>query len=283
MANEPEYQVLPEITPSWQREMMNALTEATGGIGCFVFLSLFISAILIFGARFYFLPHLPFTTYELALETSLLTVLFFATTYSLSKRRFDFRRKVSLRRAEQLSNELNALYRSASSIASLLPDSLKRAMELIGEAQSTHASLSVESFWDNIETAAQHLASIHHGIDAIAKNAGSFYEALDGRQHNFPTFNLLTVPSSSAVAAAEDLRNVVRQAIRNPAFASGWDQKKSEPLLNSGYREFGYALEDLPRAIQVALDELNSSLPSETPAPLDTYFPVSRRSQAKVA
>jgi hypothetical protein len=283
MATGPEYQVLPEITPSWQREMMNALTEATGGIGCFVFLSIFLSGISIIAARVYFLPHLPFTSYELAVETGLLTVLFFAMIYTISKRRFAFRRKVSIRQAEQLSNELNALYRSAGSIAALLPDSLKRALELIAEARSARGTQSVETFWDNIETAAQLMASIRNGIESIGRNAISFYEALDGREHTFPTFNLLAVPSASAVAAAEELRKVVREAVEQPAFASRWEQKKTEPLLNSGYQEFGVALDDLPGALQSVLDTLQCSLPSETPAPLDNYFAEPGDPQSKVA
>lgn len=164
--------------------------------------------------------------------------------------------------AEQLSQKAVVALASSVQLASDLPAILDAARNCLQKAEREFAERAFGPFWDAVEKAARHLEVFRGGLATVRRDADSFYKALDGRRHSFPSFGSRASALPDPSPVVQELQRLVRRGQTDFQFANIWEHRRTREVLIAGFRTLEDGISNLGYAISSSISDLQSSLSS---------------------
>jgi len=115
-------------------------------------------------------------------------------------------------------------------------------------------------FWDALEHATNFLGAYHESVGKIMETASEYERRRSRLSVTVPTFEVPESGIPDARPIASRLSQLGRNAQKDFQFATIYEQRKTNQLLNSGFRTLAEGLERMQYAITDALDNLSLSL-----------------------
>jgi hypothetical protein len=167
--------------------------------------------------------------------------------------------------AEQadLKRQMLALNEESLRALESLPLKLESAERHLDRAETDFAEEAFAPFWDSIEKAANELAGFDQGVHVV-RNSSSTYIDLSKRFRGArPVFAISPASSPKlkiASATAQRMSGIVRTAQRNFQFAMIYEQRKTNQILVSGFKNLAQALEEMTWRITSSIDDVTASV-----------------------
>ena len=283
MTNDAEFRVLPR-EPNYRKVEVTKDEKANvqglgGGLGCFTWGGIFLAAyfIIAFMGIAAFGAEDGSSLAPLAMLLAIVVASFGVTSITSTIRRnrierLEREKNETARKAEldRVANDATSLtsrvarnYQSSIQLTNEVPNHLAEAGSWLKNAEAEFTSNAYGPFWDAVENAALHLSALHDKTNQLARNADEYYQSLNERQHNFPTFPIrpTNLPATSPVV--DDLRRIVRMGQTNFEFANIWEHRRTREVLIAGFQTLGEAVSNLGSVIDNSLYNLQQSVSSD--------------------
>ena len=287
MANNLNYQVFPseieprtvEFTVADWRKTDTFLVNVYVGSGCLAMIILFLVIEFIFLIYFNAQGYSPQSgaaaiAFLISLVCSIGTVLLIGRIIDKvrmstieNKMSAEINEKETARaneEAKSLTASVNHIYESSVKLAAELSEDIKEASLWLEDAEGEYEENAFSSFWDSIEDAARHLADYNNKLGRITQNAQTYYDKLEGRKHNFPSFPVTnrTIPDPSS--AISEFHRVVRLGQTNFQFANIWEHRRTRKVMIAGFHSLAEAVNSISYTIEESISDLQESISSVT-------------------
>jgi hypothetical protein len=163
-----------------------------------------------------------------------------------SQRREELARERAER--ERLQQEFERVADASLVALTEIPAALLNAEELLDAAETDFRESAFSPFWDSIEAAVNKLGFATSKLRVIEQSASRYNELLpsiDGPPRPFPVDVEAARGLVVANNTAKRLQAIVRSAQRDFQFATIYEQRKTNQILVSGFRDFGAAIAGL--------------------------------------
>ncbi len=144
--------------------------------------------------------------------------------------------------------------------AAELPKLAQAAERAIDTAEQEFAEGVFAPFWDAVETATTNLAEFEHIVQLLVQRSRDYRNATVKLHGPAPAFDLGFKVLPDATHASARLKAIVRQAQKNPHFATIYELRKTNEILVEGFTNLGQALTEVGDRLENSMDTLRSSL-----------------------
>jgi len=164
--------------------------------------------------------------------------------------------------AWELTQRAAGALTSAAPLATTLPAAFEAARGWLQKAEAEFQERAFGPFWDAIEKAAYNLEEFREGVATANRHADTFYRALQGRRHSFPSFSPRPEAIPDPTPVLEDLKRLVRKGQTDFQFANIWEHRRTREVLIAGFRTLEDGISNLGDAVCSAMSDLQSTLSS---------------------
>lgn len=165
--------------------------------------------------------------------------------------------------ARQLTQRAGDALASSARLVSDLPAALEAARGWLRRAEAEFQERAFGPFWDALEKTASNLEVFRKGVTTVNQNADTFYKALEGHRHSFPSFGPRPEALPDPRPVVEDLQQLVRRGQTDFQFANIWEHRRTREVLIAGFRTLEDGISHLGYAISSSLSDLQSTLSSQ--------------------
>ena len=151
------------------------------------------------------------------------------------------------------------LHSSQKSVVSL-PRILISVQSHLSQASADYAEGVINPFWEQIELAAKQLSEYHDTMLALANSARTYSRQVSTLGVSLPPFPTLKHTIPNPTLEIGQFRKLVREAQKNPHFATIYELRKTNKFLNEGFVNIGNAINGMNDAISDAIRELAASV-----------------------
>jgi len=135
--------------------------------------------------------------------------------------------------------------------------------EWIDQAYALFAERSYNDFWDAVENSEAYLRRCCGSLSDIHARRLTYSELLTDREHTLPDIDsevgVLLDPRPDMHRLAE----IVREANREPTFATIFAQRKTTQAVESGFQQLTAAVQQLEKSVTASLEDLKSAVVTE--------------------
>jgi hypothetical protein len=160
--------------------------------------------------------------------------------------------------------EIVKVNESALSAFEAAPKKLVTAEEYLDRAERDFNESAFAPFWDSVEKAALTLAGFDGDVDAVDRASKQFL--VFASKFREPTAFAVSKEAAAKLAigkaTADRMTNIVRRAQRNFEFSVIYEQRKTNQLLATGFRNLADALERMSDQISGSICTLAESVDS---------------------
>lgn len=174
------------------------------------------------------------------------------------------RREQEARKASQLAiqGRLKTIVSNSRHMASELSSLVNSAERSLSRAEFEFIDGAFAPFWDAVEQCANHLATFDSHIRILESNARNYKDVAQQFESEPPFFELGISVFPDATRTVERMQAVVRRAQKHFQFATIYEQRKTNQLLVTGFRNLGDALAGLQDRLESSIEQFASSLTS---------------------
>jgi hypothetical protein len=162
-----------------------------------------------------------------------------------------------------LFSDMSALNENSLALFEKMPAIIRAAENRLDKAEIDFKDNAFAPFWESIEQAANTLAQYYRSIRDIDVNFLNFKEKAKYYDGTPPKFPISTHAAKKMVVGKMTsirLQTLVRQAQRNYQFSMIFEQRKTNQLLVSGFKNLSNALDEMAQSITSAIYDLSSTL-----------------------
>lgn len=170
--------------------------------------------------------------------------------------------KTKKKEAMELEQRAAGAFTSSAQLAMNGHAMLEAARGWLQKAEAEFQERAFGPFWDAIEKAACNLEEFRKGAATINEDANTYYKALEGRRHTFPSFGLVSDVIPDPTPVLENLRRLVRKGQTDFHFANIWEHRRTREVLIAGFRTLEDGISNLGYAVCSAISDLQSTLSS---------------------
>ena len=164
--------------------------------------------------------------------------------------------------AEQRSllTNVGGFIADAKKRASELPKLAQAAERAIDKAEEEFADGVFAPFWDAVEVTTTKLAEFEFIVQQVVQRSQDYNNARAKLLGPAPAFDFGLKVLPDATHASNRLKAIVRQAQKNPHFATIYELRKTNRILVEGFTNLGQALTEVGDRLESSMDTLRSSL-----------------------
>jgi DNA repair exonuclease SbcCD ATPase subunit len=152
-------------------------------------------------------------------------------------------------------------------------DTTKRittAENCLNQAESEFKARAFSPFWDQIENAANNIATHQKQIDFINNAAIKYKIELANIEADIPEFKLPKDSLPDAHSTINRMQGIIRKAQKDFQFATIFEQRRTSILLTDGVGTLADVIDALDKTIEYSLSNLTITLKSSTDSLLNT-------------
>jgi hypothetical protein len=139
-----------------------------------------------------------------------------------------------------------------------LPDNLREADIFLRRAEDEFQEKAYAPFWDNIEQAAIRLGAFSSNMKQLESDASCYKNILIEQIHNFPPLSIQLGQIPNPNRQSDQFRRLVRMGQKNFDFATIWEHRKTQAVIEDGFLTLGEAVHNLG----LTVDDLSSRVTS---------------------
>jgi len=176
------------------------------------------------------------------------------------RRLIEIERQAIVDEANALTNRLNGIFRAVPHSLPLLAGSISSTQSALDRAEFEFQSNAFSPFWDAIEQAANCMVEFNEITRRNTENFTLYYQALRGREHNFPRLPVSVSAFPDPTNVLSRLQAIVRMAQCDFHFATIYEQRKTNNILKHGFMSLNSAVADLGNTISHTIGEFKQAM-----------------------
>jgi hypothetical protein len=172
-------------------------------------------------------------------------------------------------------SDMSALNENSLALFEKMPAIIRAAENHLDKAEVDFKENAFAPFWESIEKAANTLAQYYRSIRDIDTNFLNFKEKAkyyDGTPPKFPISTRAAKKMVVGKTTSIRLQTLVRQAQKNFQFSMIFEQRKTNKLLVSGFKNLNNALDEMTQSITSAIYDLNSIIDTVSSSIRDSSY-----------
>jgi len=187
--------------------------------------------------------------------------LFLISKYTKNQQR---KLNVALTQSESITNQLNEILHKSHEIATtILPFFEESTQKILELAKIDFSENAISPFWDRVEEVGKLFECYKESADQLRQNCELYTNMLDGKNHNFPHPFPIETSASIPQQIIDEYNGIVRKAQTKYEFASIWEHRNTQKILNADFATFEQAKNSIIDSIVTAIADLNQAIKSE--------------------